>query len=197
MAAAMIVLRAEAHTGMSFADLIDTNCKAPIHFKRSKVAQQVPDSEALLSTLANLELLIAFLNETRPISQGEVEILRNDYIGQVVSQMLQDEDSFGQASLAPSFLSLPENECKLHMRSIDNDLDAQIKIVETACRTFFVTGITPAPYYALRISIILSKSKLANQESAFLANWCRHFGQVPGGTFEALVNRARKRRNPV
>jgi DNA polymerase-3 subunit epsilon len=80
-----------------------------------------------------------------------------------------------------------------HQRAIDNDLGAQIEIVDAACRRHFETGELPAPDHAWRITIILSKDKQVRHEQAFLTAWCRHFGDAAGKRYTDIAVRAQKK----
>ena len=74
-------------------------------------------------------------------------------------------------------------------------MDAQVKIVADAFSHYVVTGEAPAPYYPMRIAIILSKSKMKEKEKEFLTAWCRHFGKIErraGTKYEELSKRAIK-----
>jgi hypothetical protein len=143
--------------------------------------------------LERLARLVALLSETPPIPRRDLERMWSDSGNRTVSRMLETGETFGQASGAPAFYNLPEDQFKSHLRSIDNDLAAQVDIVEGACRTYFKTGEVPAPYFAWRIAIILSKGGHAMHERAFLSAWCIHFGHTHGNRYEALADRARKR----
>ena len=76
----------------------------------------------------------------------------------------------------------------------DKDLGWQIQTVESAFRDYLKTGDIPAPYYPLRVAILLRKAKENERERAFLAAWCRHFeaGSGIGATYPKLHERARK-----
>lgn len=167
---------------------------APAPAQRTPKAQAAAPIEAdLFPALESLARLVALLSETPPIPRRDLERMWRDSGNRTVSRMLETGETFGQASGAPAFYNLPEDQFRSHLRSIDNDLAAQVDIVEGACRTYFKTGEVPAPYFAWRIAIILSKGSQAVHERAFLTAWCIHFGQTSGNRYEALADRARKR----
>ncbi|MTE01996.1 hypothetical protein GIY56_17040 [Paracoccus sp. YIM 132242] len=184
-AAALVVLRAEAQTGQSLADMMNPARKVQSGGRRQKPAPVNVSTSDLAPHLEGLTTLINYLSEARPLSRRELE--------EKWKAARAATGPFDAVVSGPSFLSLPEDEFRTHLRSIDNDLGAQVEIVNTACRVYFDTGDIPAPYYAWRIAIILSKAKEAEHERAFLAAWCRHFGSTSGRRYEDLAERARKR----
>jgi len=106
-------------------------------------------------------------------------------------KMLEGQTA-GQALGGLAILNQPEDAFRAELRSIDNDLGQQINIVNESLDNWFGRGETPAPYYAWRIAIILGKTKRKDEERAFLAAWCKHFGRIVGGRYEKLAERARK-----
>ena len=194
-AAALVVLRAEAHTGKGLEELMPPHRKRPTKTRKSQTNPTKSDATDPMQSLDKLKELVAFLMEERPLSGAEIEKKRQDNSSRAISRMLETGENYGQAVGSPDFLTLPEDEFRVHLRAIDNNLCEQVKIVEAACQTYFKTGENPAPYYAWRIVIILSKQKHGDHERDFLTAWCRHFGG--GGTvgrrYEDLVARARKR----
>lgn len=192
-AAALIVLRAEAHTGQFLEDLICPPRRVSAVARLPKADPSKINPADLLPALDRLTMLVTFLVEARPLSRAELESMWKASSGRTISRMLETGETYGQASEAPTFLTLPEDDFREHLRSIDNDLGAQVKIVETACRSYFVTGEIPAPHYPWRIAIILRKARQAEHETAFLAAWCRHFPEGNGVNYRKLIERARKR----
>lgn len=142
--------------------------------------------------LTRLGALTAFLMNAPRLSPAQIDELWKAHSLKIATPMLETGDTRGQASEGPAFLSLQENAFRDHLRSIDNDLTAQVEIVDKACRAFFETGQLPAPYYAWRIAIILSKAKLKGREKEFLTAWCRHFAEGRGSRYGEIVERARK-----
>lgn len=59
--------------------------------------------------------------------------------------------------------------------------------------TLIKTGEVPAPYYAWRIAIILSKEKQKDKEAEFLQAWCRHFKFCAGTRYQQITARAVKK----
>lgn len=191
-AAALVVLRAEAHTGHSLEDLICSPRRVSAVGRAPKSAPPKINPADLVPALDKLTMLVAFLIEARPLSRAELEKIWKANSNRTFSRMLETGKTYGQASGAPAFLTYLEEDFRRHMRSIDNDLGAQVKIVEAACRSYFVTGEIPAPHYPWRIAIILRKAKQTEHERAFLAAWCRHFPEGNGVIYGKLIERARK-----
>ena len=102
--------------------------------------------------------------------------------------------SFGEATNAPPILNQPEESFRAELKAIDNDLVEQIKIIEHCLPRWFSMGEFPPPYYALRIAVILRKSKESGREREFLRAYLTNFRSRFGGsrTDEKLVERAQK-----
>lgn len=192
-AAALVVLRAEVHTGQTLEELVSPPKRAPRKSRPRRPAAPKINAADVEPHLEQLAALISLLTDNPPLSRAELEKRWEASSSSTISRMLETGETYGQASGAPAFLSLPEEDFREHLGSIDNDLGAQVQIVGTACRAYFDTGEIPAPYYAWRIAIILSKAKQPEHEKAFLAAWCRHFGATSGRRYEDLAERARKR----
>lgn len=162
--------------------------------KPARSEQRAPQEDAHEheKALARLDALTAFLTETPPLSPAQVEKLWKASSGKIVARMTESGETHGQASSAPAFLNLPEDDFRAHLQSIDNDLPVQVDIVDKACRSYFSTGEVPAPYYPWRIAVILSKAKMKDREREFLAAWCRHFAEGRGTRYGELVERAKK-----
>ena len=79
------------------------------------------------------------------------------------------------------------------IREMDNDLDWQCQTVSDAFSQFQRNGQPPAPYFAMRIAILLRKQGDTAKEKEFLAAWCRHFRHEKHGVkYLKLVSRAKK-----
>lgn len=155
-----------------------------------------PDKEANpaedQAALGRLDALTEFLKEAPILTSQQLKELSKANGRKTLSRMLATGETYGQASGAPDFLNQPESDFRVHLQSIDNDLSAQVDIVDAACRLYFKTGEVPAPYYPWRIAVILSKRKMKDRERDFLTSWCRHFAFGIGSRYGDLVNRAEK-----
>jgi hypothetical protein len=140
----------------------------------------------------DLQALIDRLNASFRLSDARASKLHRANMAQAYDRMMAGED-FRGATGDLSILSQEEDAFRAELHSIDDDLPAQIAIVNEALDGWFGRGMLPAPYYAWRIAVILAKQKRLDEERDFLAAWCRHFGHRVGARFEALADRARKR----
>jgi hypothetical protein len=151
--------------------------------------QAAAEDEAALS---RFDELTTFLRGSQRLTTKQIEKLRREESRKRRDRMLETSVPSGQASDAPSFLNFPKADFRSHLQSIDNDLYAQVEIVDDSCRAFFRTGEVPAPYYPWRVAVILSKRKMKGRERDFLEGWCRHFSDGNGVRYEDLVKRAEK-----
>ncbi len=151
----------------------------------------VEDTSSTFDTEA-LAKLIDHMNATKPLSKKQVATLikkRQDALFEEIetkgSGNIQHEEPL-------SHLRLPEEEYKAFMKKADNDLAQQVSIVRDSFDFWLKSGMTPAPYYAYRIAVILSKAKRKDLEKEFLAAWTRHFPTGNGKRYADLAERARK-----
>lgn len=144
--------------------------------------------------------LIQTLQHEAPVSIAEARRRHKAFSTAVMDRMFQDGITYGQASsavLGPGqnpleHLNQDQNAVQAHLRSIDNDLGAQLAILEAAFSLWFSIGEVVAPYYAWRVALILRKAKRHDLELKWLSAWCRHFGPEEywgGQRFKALADR--------
>ena len=139
----------------------------------------------------HLRALVERLGSTDVLTQQEAKNLHKRALESAMPQMLRGQ-TYGEAMGGLAILNQNEQAFRSELKGVDNNLARQIEIVHEALDGWFTKGVSPAPYYAWRIAIILSKSKRKNEEGLFLAAWCRHFGAWKGGRYEALAERAKK-----
>ena len=110
--------------------------------------------------------------------------------------MVDTGQQYGPASSSPiaDLLTGDYSEVRQRLRSIANDLAAQVHIVTKNVVHFFATGEHPPPHYAWRIAIILRKQRRYATELAFLECYARHFCAGPGTTEAAIRARIPKTR---
>jgi len=148
--------------------------------------------------MAKLDELISQMRNAKVYSQKELEVLwerDRSRIKAAIDRMLDTGVTLGVALGGPAFLNLPEDQFRQYLKNTNNDLDFQVRIVADDFSQYVTTGDAPAPYYPMRIAIILSKAKMKDKEREFLAAWCRHFGALGrrvGGSYGDLVRRAEK-----
>lgn len=143
------------------------------------------DTEALAK-------LINHMNATKPLSGKEISALTKKRQEELFQGMNTRGSGAFRNSEPLSHLRLPENEFKVFMKKADNDLGQQVSIVQESVDFWLKSGITPAPYYAYRIAVILRKVKRKDLEKDFLAAWTRHFPTGNGKRYADLAERARK-----
>lgn len=141
-----------------------------------------------------LEALINRLNHTTPLLPSQAEALYKAQSDRMISAALKGSVSEALASRRElTILSQPEDGFRSELDAIKDDIRKQVAVVDEAFDLWFETGAIVPPHYAWRIAVILSKAKRVDEERAFLAAWCRHFGDRIGGRFSSLAERAQKR----
>lgn len=102
--------------------------------------------------------------------------------------------TWGEATGAHPILIQPEETFRAELRSINNNLVAQINVIEHYLPKWFSAGEFPPPYYAMRVAIILRKAKEHERERNFLATYLKNFRSRYGGSRsdEQLIERAVK-----
>ena len=138
-----------------------------------------------------LKTLIDRLTSMRVLTSEKADRLHRKALDEAMPQMLRGK-TYGEAMGGLTILNQDEQAFRAELKSVDSDLGRQIEIVDEALDGWFKNGVTPAPYYAWRIAVILSKDKRKDEEATFLAAWCKHFGTLRGSRYEALAKRAKK-----
>lgn len=141
----------------------------------------------------SLQDLIERLQNAPVLNPHEAQRLYHTQTTDWIAEALATGTVKANAALNVSVLNQHQDDFRSTLRAIDSELSEQILIVNEALDIWFSKGSMPPPYYAWRIAIILAKAKRMDEEKAFLAGWCHHFGRVVGGRYEALAQRARKR----
>ena len=140
--------------------------------------------------------LATVLRDRVPLTKRERQRLYEPHSRRALNTMLETGAAYGEATGAPGTAveTRDEKEFKEHLRSIDNDLSEQVRIVREGVDHYFANGEVPAPYYAWRIAVILRKAKEYELEADFLEGFARHFGDCVGARYTAIVERACKAR---
>lgn len=138
-----------------------------------------------------LAALIARLSVSGRLEGAKAKELYRTAFAEAFPKMMEGQTA-GEALGGLAILNQSEDAFRAELKSIDNDLGRQISIVSESLDNWFKRGETPAPYYPWRIAVILGKAKRKEEEKAFLAAWCKHFGHLRGARYEALAERARK-----
>lgn len=141
----------------------------------------------------DLIALIERLEATPLLTEQEASRRWREHFGAAFEHAVRSGETIGQALGALPMLNQPYEDFKTEIKSLQDDLQAQVKIVNETLDGWFIKGMQPAPYYAWRVAVILAKNKRLDEERRFLAAWCRHFGGLRGARYEAITERARKR----
>lgn len=144
------------------------------------------------AALLAVEALTRRMQNTPVLSAAEVDRLSKKHMASIWPAIRAGK-SYGEASGGVlGFLSGADPQAQL--KSIEHDLGAQAEIAAKSFDEYLKRGEIPAPYYPMRIAILLSKAGNKEQEKAFLAAWCKHFGSArnSGGKYGKLAERARK-----
>lgn len=164
----------------------------------AKQAQRPPRKAATADSQLSAELagavdeLIRLFNETPLMEEQERERKSHRFNAAATERMIEEGLSFGEASGAPDFLNQDEASFKAFMKSVDQDLAWQCQTVTDGFTRYCETGDIPAPYYPMRVAVLLRKAKDPDREKQFLAAWCRHFPTGNGARYDQITTRAQK-----
>lgn len=123
--------------------------------------------------------LLDYLERNDPPSNAEMKALREarhpDYITMSDAQIAHILN--GPKPQALSFLQRPD--ARAYVKSIANDLGAQVKIMSDQLNDQKRFGETMAPHYANRIGVILRKAKRKDLSDRFDVAYDRHAAASP------------------
>ncbi|APP85443.1 hypothetical protein LYZ90_09395 [Xanthomonas hortorum pv. vitians] len=145
--------------------------------------------EAFQTALIEVQLLTAFLNKT-PLVPDEVSLaLSREYSRSMWDKMLATGCTLGEASGGPGTAMVTRDHAEFvaYMRSISDDLAAQIKIVKEGVEHYLRHGDSPPPAYAWRVAVILRKRKIFSVEADFLEAFAAHFCRESVGRREIQI----------
>ena len=148
-------------------------------------------SECLSDVLAEVvDDLVATFNDAPVLTTKEVRRRRDEHRERVHRQFVDEgRSAFG----TPTMYMQDRESFDVLIKSTGNDLRWQCQTVAAAFIRYLEIGEIPAPYFPMRVAIILRKAKEHARERAFLAAWCRHFRQEgKGATYRKLDERAAK-----
>lgn len=160
--------------------------------KRSSIEVITIDADIVRS----LNDLIKLMRSRPPLSTKEKGQLRHEYFARLKKQLFENNMTFGEATGSPGteIHTTDETEFRQHLRSIDNNLKEQVRIVTEGIYNYFANGVEAAPYYAWRIAIILRKAKLVTLEADFLEAFSKLFQDCVGGRYKDIRERVPKAR---
>lgn len=133
----------------------------------------------------------------RPLLSAEARrALSDPWHRRAVEEMLCTGKTFGEATGGRGVIiqTRDEAEFREHLRSTDNDLAAQLRVVREGLEDYFSKGEFPAPYYWYRVAVILRKAKEYDLEARFCEAFGRHFAGGNGARYAEIVARASKAR---
>ena len=185
--------RTERHQGrlLELRDLVAAMIST---IEAARKPRKAPVSASTLSAelATTVDELIQKFSDAPVMSDAEQDKLYQEFSKNSISRMLDDQQTYGEASDAPEFLNQDEESFRKFMKTADQDLQWQCETVATSFRKYRISGEVPAPHYPMRIAILLGKAKDTDRERQFLAAWCKHFPTGNGTTYAALVKRAEK-----
>ena|SRR5713226_4641347 len=149
--------------------------------------------------LESLKKLIGSLNSRPRLSVEEKDLKFKKYFKAVSSGMIEHSTTYGDESGGPGMApySTDQKVFKAGVKSIDNNLREQIRIVAEGVEHYFQNGEYPPPYYAWRIAVILRKSKLLTLELEFLEAFNAKFCDGVGHRYGQIGERIAKLRNLI
>lgn len=148
------------------------------------------------AVLDQVREVTSLLRSRDPITKGERERLAEEHFRGQIARMTGTGETYGEATQSRGMAGAArsEDEFREKLRSIDNDLGEQIRIVQEGVEDYFTTGMMPAPYYAWRVAVILRKAKEFELEAEFLEAFSTHFRAGLGRRYQRIAERAPKAR---
>ena len=142
-----------------------------------------------------VEDVTSYIKSRGNLSDDEREERSKDFIGSRADELLQGK-TVGEIHnyRGVGFNTRDQDKAKEQLREIDNDLDAQIRIVAEGVQHYYDAGVYPPPYYPWRIAVMLRKAKEYELEAQFLDAFNSRFSDGLGKRYRQLVDRATKAR---
>lgn len=152
-----------------------------------------------LNDVELLKELIRCLNSQPRLSVEEKDLKFKKYFKDVFSRMREHSTTYGEESEGPGMAHYsPDLKVfKAGVKSIDNNLRAQLRIVAEGVEHYFQNGEYPPPYYAWRIAVILRKSKLLALELEFLEAFNAKFFDGVGQRYGQIGERIARLRSLI
>jgi hypothetical protein len=138
------------------------------------------------SDLQQLAELIDRLNSTGVQTMDEARNKQQSYNPSILDRMLNEGVTYGEASGWLPWFQGDNPVANLH--AVNNDLSAQISMVNHILDFWFERGEPVPSHYPERIAIILRKAKRGDLEVDFLRSFARHFLSHCGGVGHAKFN---------
>ena len=142
-----------------------------------------------------VEDLIEFIESRPALSKAERDRLSRRQAERMAPGMLAGQSS-GQASgfRGVAFDTNDQETAREQIKEVDNDLQAQIRIVRDGVEHYYEAGWYPAPYYPWRIAVMLRKAKEHDLERRLLEVWNARWSDGLGRRYQQLQDREEKAR---
>lgn len=125
--------------------------------------------------LAAVDDLVRRLNAAPVLSRREIERRQKAHRERVRRQVTDEGRTIDEAFGTPAMYRQNHTSFRGLLKSTNDDLGWQCRTVADSFRRYLEIGESPAPYFPMRVAIILRKAKEHARERTFLAAWRRHF----------------------
>lgn len=150
-------------------------------------------ANGLPPALANkVDALIKLFNDAPVMTERERNRTSRRHRDDIFRKVVDEGMDYRQASEQPELYNRDGESFFGLLKSTDQNLDWQCDTVADFFRRYLQIGEVPAPYFPMRVAILLRKAKEHEREKRFLSAWCRHFPSGNGVKYGKLVERARK-----
>ena len=149
-----------------------------------------PLSDAAAEAVDNL---IRLFNEAPELNECERKQRSSAFRRDALDRIMDDGASLREAMEVPPMYDRDRRSFQRLIKHTDHDLEWQCETVSIAFSKYLKSGEIPAPYFPMRIAVLLRKAGERGRERAFLDVWCRHFRtKGVGRRFRDLEERTRK-----
>lgn len=149
------------------------------------------DIPSLKDGVTELMSVIELLEATDTLTPEQVWRKTKQHRKKAIKAFVQEGKSWAAATGDLPHFARPD--AQEYLRSIQNDLKAQVSIFSGCVDAWFDHCTHPAPGYTWRITVLLRKAKLFDIEKRFLAAYFKHFWTERGSSRDGMLgNRAIK-----
>lgn len=142
------------------------------------------------SDLDKVKKLIFVLQNCEVLTEQERAKKYDMHRKSIVNQLLSGQN-YGQAIGLHPIYNQSEEAFKSELHGSKDSLASNVAVLANSFSLYLKIGEIPAPYFAWRIAVILSKAKMKHLELEFLSGWNRHFSncKAVGSKYEKLIKR--------
>lgn len=159
----------------------------------TKIQEMPVSAGEFSSNLAGIvDALIKLFDDAPEMSERERNRKYRKHYDDIFRKVADEGMDYQEASMQPELYNQDSESFFAKLKSKDQNLEWQCDTVAASFRRYLEIGEVPAPYFPMRIAILLRKAKQHDREKRFLAAWCRHFPTGNGVKYGKLVERARK-----